>query len=329
MYSVKRWGWSIGAVLVLSIGLSACSSNEGASVNDGTTQQTTVKEKEAAAEKPETKEYVDYLGRKVEIPTDPQRIVYYDNKTFGDMLVLGADAVGQDSRFESIYQDQVKDIEDLGAPLNLEKLVELEPDLIITGLHAQGEELDQIAKVAPTVGIDVDAPLEQRLPILGLLVNKEAEAQQWLADYDAKSEQAWNAFKQSANISSDETATIFLNTNRTLYVMTTGLAADVYSPYGLDIPNEVKKVTIDEEMPWAQISIESLPSFAGDHVFLMAAGAGEDSAENDELMKSAIWKDLPAVKNGHVYVVEQKWNKRDAYTMHEFLNELPAMMKQQ
>ena len=161
MYSVKRWGWSIGAVLVLSIGLSACSSNEGASVNDGTTQQTTVKEKEAAAEKPKetNKDYVDYLGRKVEIPTDPQRIVYYDNKTFGDMLVLLEQMRSvTDSRFESIYQDQVKDIEDLGAPLNLEKLVELEPDLIITGLHAQGEELDQIAKVAPTVGIDVDAP---------------------------------------------------------------------------------------------------------------------------------------------------------------------------
>ncbi|WP_440116385.1 ABC transporter substrate-binding protein [Paenibacillus sp. QZ-Y1] len=329
MYSVKRWGWSIGAVLVLSIGLSACSSNEGASVNEGTTQQTAVKETEAAAEKPKTKEYVDYLGRKVEIPTNPQRIVYYDNKTFGDMLVLGADAIGQDGRLlsDTIYEDQVKDIEDLGAPLNLEKLVELQPDLIITGLHAQGDELDQIAKVAPTVGVDVDAPLEERLSVLGLLVNKEKEAQQWLADYEAQSEQAWNEFKKSANIGPDETATVFLNVNRSLYVMTTGLAGDLYSPHGFKIPDEVKKVTIDENLPWAQISLENLPSFAGDHVFLIAAGAGQDSAENDELMKSAIWMDLPAVKNGHVYVVEQKWNKRDAYTMRELLNELPAIMK--
>ncbi|WP_341279478.1 ABC transporter substrate-binding protein [Paenibacillus sp. FSL H8-0537] len=67
----------------------------------------------------------------------------------------------------------------------------------------------------------------------------------------------------------------------------------------LSLPCRQRGVSVDAENSSASLSLEKLPELEADHLFLM-----EDSS-NLELTKefesSAIWKNLKAVQNGHVY----------------------------
>jgi len=161
--------------------------------------------------------------------------------------------------------------------------------------------------------------------VLGSIVNKEKEVDQWIADYNKKSDQVWKDFKQAANIGPDETATIYYALNKRLFVQTTGFAGNIYSTNGFKMQAEVKQATIDQALPWAEISFETIPTFAGDHVFLI--GPTVEGGSDDEITRSAVWSNLPAVKNGSVALIDKKWDRRDAFTMNRVLDELPTIIK--
>ena len=85
------------------------------------------------------------------IPLNPQRIVGLGNTGFF-ALDLGVEPVGivHSPLVESLgLKSQVQDIEDIGNPPNLEKLVALKPDLIFGWGHQN--IYSQLSQIAPTV----------------------------------------------------------------------------------------------------------------------------------------------------------------------------------
>jgi iron complex transport system substrate-binding protein len=98
-----------------------------------------------------TQSYTDYIGHTVEIPTAPQRIIFV-GETYGDLLALGVQATGTAMQMTAnqIYADQVVGVEDVGFPINLEKTLALQPDLII---YADTDEADfeALSKITPTI----------------------------------------------------------------------------------------------------------------------------------------------------------------------------------
>ncbi|HTG70689.1 MAG TPA: ABC transporter substrate-binding protein, partial [Candidatus Udaeobacter sp.] len=63
---------------------------------------------------------------------------------------------------------------------------------------------------------------------------------------------------------------------------------------------------VDE--PYAVISQEVLPDFDADAIFVIISKGSEARANFEELEKNAVWQNLKAVKNKHVYVLDgQKW----------------------
>lgn len=288
--------------------------------------QTTSEANSTASQKNQTRPYTDYLGHAGNIPVSPARIIY-SGETFGDMLALGVKPIGGFGYANQIFEDQLHDVENVGFPINLEKVLELQPDLII---HANTEEkeYEQLAKIAPTVIFDTFAPLEERMTQLGDILGKPEAATKWLDDYKRKSEEMWKKLKESGVMKEGETASVFTYyPGDRLFVMArTGLSQVLYDPNGFKPTAPIQEI-LDAQKGFELISVEHLPEIAGDRIFILNTPSEEAQKSTQELLKSRIWRDLPAVKNGSVYFIDIEKSSSDATTREWLLLKIPEILK--
>ncbi|MFF2177760.1 iron-hydroxamate ABC transporter substrate-binding protein [Lysinibacillus sp. NPDC058147] len=232
----------------------------------------------------------------IEVPANPKRVVVLSSFV-GDLLKLGINVVGVDSwaADNPNFQDEIKDAV-VVENTDIEKIIELEPDLII-GLNGI-ENADKLAEIAPTVLFTygkVDY-LQQFIEI-GKAVNKEKEATEWVKDFKARAAEAGTKIKEK--IGENATVTVAEMFNKQMYVYgdNWGRGTEIlYQEMGLKMPEKVKEGAL--KPGYLAISTEVLNEYAGDYV-IFSTFKGEDSA-----IKNAAWfKDLEAVKNGHLFEV--------------------------
>ncbi|MFS0871231.1 hypothetical protein [Paenibacillus xylanilyticus] len=72
---------------------------------------------------------IDWTGHEVEVPTNPQRVIYQGEVT-GDLLALSVVPVGILKNEGTVFDDQVAQPEDVGFPIRVEMSLSLNPDLI-------------------------------------------------------------------------------------------------------------------------------------------------------------------------------------------------------
>lgn len=255
-----------------------------------------------------TRAYEHELGT-VEIPAQPQRVVAIQYT--GAMLALGLKPVGADDEW-SVYpllQQEWAGIEDVGDPwtgLNLEKIVELQPDLIVTHVEQTYEEL---SKIAPTIFIPwLKYDVRGQIAAFGDILGKPDEADKWLADFDAK---VASAKAQAAGlIGPDETVAIvnIRPTNQFVYGDSAMGGYVIYQALGLKAPEKIQQEVIGKKLAALEITEEAIPDYvaAADHIFLsvLAADGGKERAET--IRSSGIWSNLQAAKDGNVHDLD--WN---------------------
>lgn len=280
----------------------------------------------SAGETAATRSYTDYKGHTVEIPVQPQRIVY-SGETYGDLVALGVKAIGYPLSMGEgqVYEEQLTGVEDVGFPINLEKTLELQPDLII---YAGTEESDfeALSKIAPTIIFNTFAPLEERMKEIGGILGKTEEAETWLAQYKSDEAAMWEQLK-AAGMKPGETASVFTYYpgDRLFIMASTGLSQVLYGEGGFKAQPAVQKL-LDEGTGFEEISMEVLEQYAGDRIFILTPVADEAKQSTDKMLQSEIWKSLPAVKNGYVYTQDIMKTSADATTREWLLQELPRLL---
>lgn len=281
-------------LLCLVLILSACGNKQTSEPSGGKV------EGNAAAEnaKPKTIIYQSENGP-IEVPADPKRVVVLSSFT-GNVLSLGVNLVGVDSwsKANPNFQDKLKDVQEVSDE-NLEKIIELNPDLII-GL-SNIKNIDKLKQIAPTVTFTygkVDY-LTQHLEI-GKLLNKEKEAQSWVDSFKQRAEKAGEEIK--AKIGENATVSVIESFDKQLYVFgdNWGRGTEIlYQQMKLKMPEKVKASALKEG--YYALSPEVLPEFAGDYVIFSKNKNADNSFENTET-----YKNIPAVKNNHVFVTDAK-----------------------
>lgn len=123
----------ISSLLFVVLVLTACGDNET--------------NKEKGETKSETITYESETGP-IEVPADPQRIITLTNGP--NALALDANVVGIDdwTKMNPLFEERLEGVE-VVTEENLEKIIELEPDLIIAGSHMNN--IDKLNEIAPTV----------------------------------------------------------------------------------------------------------------------------------------------------------------------------------
>ncbi|WP_175637859.1 iron-hydroxamate ABC transporter substrate-binding protein [Metabacillus schmidteae] len=276
--------------LLLLLVISACGNNDSASENEGS-GSTPSDDKKA-----ETITYESENGP-VEVPADPQRVVLLSGFA-GNVIDLGVNVVGAESWSlnSPILADELKDAVEV-TDESIEEIIELEPDLII-GLSTI-KNVDKLSEIAPTVTYTwgkVDY-LTQHIEI-GKLLNKEEEAKAWVEDFKARVEETGTEIK--AKIGEDATVSVIESFGKDLYVYGDNWARGteiLYQGMGLKMPEKVKEVAL--EAGYYTLSAEVIPEYAGDYVILSKYSDADTSFQETET-----YKNIPAVKNNHVYEME-------------------------
>ncbi|MHA6480450.1 ABC transporter substrate-binding protein [Paenibacillus sp. strain BS8-2] len=270
-------------------------------------------------ELPQTRIYKDAMDREVEIPVRPERVVTISMT--GEMALLGKKPVGAaDNWLKFMSEEEQAGIVNLGQlPGNMESIVSLEPDLIITPAQvSKAESIEAYSKIAPTVVVPFFGDALDRFRIAGDLMGMSDEANAWIESYLKKGEETRK--KLAPVVQDGQTGIVIQFSNRSMFIFPASTYPTVYETLGLKAPVE-DVYTITQGM---QITEESLPEFAADHIFLVTTFG--DKAYVDEVLKGPIWSNLPAVKDDRVYVLGDRISAGDAPALDWSLDEIVRLM---
>lgn len=259
---------------------------------------------ESAGEKETEAEVRSYetVKGEIDIPVEPKRIVtdFY----VGELLAVGANVVGADSDAfaHPFIKDDLDGIEDLGAPMNVEKILDLEPDLIITMYEDNYEEY---SRIAPTLYIpwDSDSDIYDTVEKFADITGNQAQGEAFIADYEKVVEDAKkkieDAVEENASVGIYE-----LTPDDKLYVFGENFGRGgqaVYHALGFKAPERIEEDVIKGE-GWKEISFEVLPDYAADYMFLTVYDPDGTGKSLKKLQEMGIYKNLDAVKNGIFFV---------------------------
>ncbi|MED1663861.1 ABC transporter substrate-binding protein [Brevibacillus laterosporus] len=79
----------------------------------------------------------------------------------------------------------------------------------------------------------------------------------------------------------------------------------------LQLPPTKKALNMKEG--FESISLEVLPEYMGDHIFIY--GAGDEGA--DQIIHSDLWRKIPAVQKGQIYMYGSFGDKGDEFVMED------------
>ncbi|CAM4409861.1 iron-hydroxamate ABC transporter substrate-binding protein [Paenibacillus alkaliterrae] len=301
-------------IFLLTIIISACGGNAANSELPSPTASPIASEPAAAEPAGNTGmiTYQSELGP-VEVPANPQRIVALTNGP--NVLSLDGTLVGVDewTNKNPLFTEKLSGVTVVSED-NLEKIIDLEPDLIIAGTH--NKNIDKLTEIAPTVvytwgKLDY---LAQQLEI-GKLLNKEQEAQAWIDDFTQRAEAVGQEIK--AKIGESATVSVIETDSKNFYVFGNNWARGtelLYQAMGLNMPEKVKTDALGPG--YYTISTEVLSEYAGDYVVLSRSSQGDNS-----FMQTDTWAKIPAVQNKQVIEIDtEAASYSDPTTLEYLLN---------
>ncbi|HEM5969216.1 TPA: ABC transporter substrate-binding protein [Streptococcus suis] len=245
-------------------------------------------------------EGITYHG---DIPKNPKKVVNFAYSYTGYLLQLGIDVSSYSLDLEKnspAFGDKLKDVPQL-TTADTEAIAAQKPDVIL--VFAGDDNLETLKEIAPVIEITYGkSDYLKMLTDVGQIFGKEKEAQAWLDQWDKKVATAKEELKGLIDTSSTFTVMDFFDKNIFLYGNNFGRGGElVYRALGFAAPAKVQEDIINKE-GWFGVSQEALPEYVGDYVLVNVNDKTKEAAAS--LKESDIWKNLPAVKNGHVIEVD-------------------------
>lgn len=295
--------WIIPMFLILAMALSACTTNTSSDAVQGGTIT------------------VEDMKGSVEIPASPQRIVDVAGLS-DELIILGVPfiASANTNMFDGVtvpayLQDYFTEnkVETVGnysgasGDLNLEKIAELKPDLIIMNIRHE-KVYEQLKAIAPTVMINDDINYVNwrgRFQQLGEWFGKEDKVSKWLRAYDDKAAEL--AAQVKAVVGEETFAVLEANSVHfgSYYVYRTGGPGElIYDELELTPSSGVPKDV------WGEVvDAEYFAKIDADHIFFFS-----DDGKVGDTADSPAWQNLKAVKDGNVYLGENSLQYDMAYS---------------
>ncbi|MFE5317642.1 ABC transporter substrate-binding protein [Paenibacillus sp. NPDC056579] len=300
MYRKKRTRWIAPALLLACvIGFTAgCAGKQGAPAD----QQKAPEPAMASAER-----NVKHLLGETVIKGEPSKIVSLhpwltDFLLSMDLKPVAAPSSGPNSsKFSWYLEDKLTATKNIGwqiPQVNLESVLALEPDLIAANQN-HDKVYDQLTKIAPTIAIEPvkddkgNRKMRETFLAFARMLDKEAQAKQAIAKYDERVKQGRERVKQKIG---NQTVMFLRVTDKDLRYYSPSLFEVLYSDLALTPPPLIP----DSSKSYDALAIEKLPEINPDHIFLLV----ENEDKVTEIEKLSLWKQLNAVKNGHVYKVD-------------------------
>ncbi|OWA33293.1 hypothetical protein B9G55_21675 [Saccharibacillus sp. O16] len=296
---------SASALLLAGVVLiSGCGTNSGTANSESSQKPTAAPATQSATRT------VTHLKGESKIPADPQRIASLDYRLTDFLLALGLKphaTVTYPGGGMPPYLDAsaLEGVQSLGDEPNLEAVLKSSPDVIL-GRKAQADLYDQLTDIAPTIISDSPSKdWKQELKSYGTMFGREQQAEEWLKAYDAEAEQAKAEIAKVVPKGSTFLYVRIMPKEVRVHGPKQALSAVLYDDLGLTPAKGVEK--LDDVVP---ISLEVLPDYDADYIFIEtgapSADGDKDAQDNrSRIEQTSVWKNLKAVKAGHVYDMPQ------------------------
>ena len=246
------------------------------------------------------------------VPKNPKKIVVLDYGVVDTIRALGKEdsIVGLPTDSLPSYLSDFKNkkgITNVGnlKEVNLEKIAELEPDLIILSGRTQSQ-MEEFKKIAPTIYFETStkdywSSVKTNIQELAKVFGDESEetAKTKISEIDQIVKKA-----QEANKDTQSTAlTVMLNEGNMAGVSPEGRFSFIYNslgfkPTSLEIPNESN----GGANHGFSLSFESVNQVNPDFIFVVdrTLAIGGDDTQNSDILNNSLLQETNAGKNGHI-----------------------------
>lgn len=271
--------------MLLTMGIVGCTTNNDTNQDQASNEQT--------AEKAYPVKVTDSFGKEVTIESEPMRIVSIAPSVTEMIYAIGAQdkLVGRTNYCD--YPQEVEKIESIGILRNpdIEKIVSLQPDLVITSTHFDDENGAKLEEAGiPVIGLyeefDMNGVYTQ-FETLGIALNKREAATKVVEDMKAKMSEV------QAKVEGLEAPSVY-------YVVGYGEYGDYSAPENTFIGQLIKIAGGSNIVPasdsWSY-SLEALLE-ADPDIIIVRTG------DKEGFMAAEGYTNLTAVKEGRVYEMD-------------------------
>ncbi len=312
---VPRGRLLIVALLLASLMLAACGGSAGntsGGTPTGTASGSGTGTGTGSAEGSAEEGYVvRHAMGETPIPRTPERIVVLTNEATEALLALGIKPVGAaNSWLGDPWYDHIAPLMEGVTPVgkedqpNLEAIAALQPDLIL-GTKMRHEKIyGQLSQIAPTVFSEtIRGKWQENFMLWAEAVNRKAEGEHLLAEWDQRLEH----FRQQAGDKLDlQISLVRFMPGRVRILYKDTFAGSILEEIGFKRPPAQDKPEFA-----AEVGKERIPEMDGDILFYYSyeTGDGQATSLEQEWTQDPLWKNLPVVKRGQVYKVDDViWN---------------------
>lgn len=296
----------LGLLVILLVACSNdTSSNEVDDAPNNTEELTESSSEEVAGEWPRSIE--DAYGNEVIIDKKPEKVAVLHFGYVEYLLALGVvpvaapslDYVAEFETLQPFHTDlsSVEDIGDVETP-NIEKLVELEPDLIIGDSHFHDSLVESLEKIAPVILRKNDLDWKGQLEYYGSILGADERASEFITE----SEEIIAETNEKLEKFNDKKFVFLRPSSKATFGI---IGSSYYAHYhengfGLNTP-------ADYPEQWTEISLEGLAEMNPDYIFFQDVKESSQEAiaevENDN-----VWNSISAVIEGDVYFIDISLN---------------------
>jgi len=241
------------------------------------------------------------------VPANPERVVAADEIALEVVLALGLEPIAAaepnmvSSRSRHLT-GKVDNVVSLGKnnQLSLERILQLNPDLIVGFAYAQMSNYEQFSRIAPTVAIDHDHDAwKASLQNVGEMLNRSQQAQQQLENYQDRVEKLRRAMGDRLD-KTEVSVVRFYADGRLEFRDSSSFPGSVLKDIGL--PRPAVQYEANSGFSSQSVSAERLDLLDGDVMFV-ALDAGAEEAFT-EFRQDPLWQKLEAVQNNQVFTVD-------------------------
>lgn len=303
------------AALLLAL-LTACGGAEPTENNTSKEDATVEETQSEEAVFPFT--FTDATGEEVTIEEKPERIVSLmpSNTETIFALGLGDEIVGVND-YDN-YPAEVEEKEKVGGQeFNVEKVISLEPDLVIgesTMLGVAKESFDQLREAGITVAVTEESnsfeEVYNNIELLSKVTGSVDEGAKIIEEMKSKIEEIT---EKVSDIPEEEQPTVWFEIDPTLYTGGQG----TFMNEMIELLNA--KNAVGDMEGWFQFTEEKVVEINPD-VIIVTYGYYIDDAEQEVYNREA-WKEITAVKEERVYDVESDLVNRPGPRLTEGLEE--------
>lgn len=272
--------------------ISACGSNN---------EETNETKQDSPSDENETAEQItvtDLVGDTITFNEPPKRIIPLSAGDLETIDALGGEAIGRPV-IRGEIPEAFEDIPEIGTSneVNLEKIISLDPDLVIAHPQMNAKEVPALEEMGIEVihtGAKNIEEIQASIEMFGSILQKEAEAKALNENIDEKITALQTDEELRTLLVFGVPGTLMVALPNTL----SGSMLDAAGGYNIseDFPE------LEDYPGYAQVDTEKILEADPEAIFLITPGPPEQAQKSlsEEIEKNPAWKSVSAVKNDHI-----------------------------